>query len=368
MHAGPEELAIVAVGIAAATFCLVCLLWWLFPRFPFVVVGCGLFVAVVSLLLSYGLDTPFRERFGRVGNAHIGCFIEAFRHVAYAMVFLRVLGTLFFEETRTFFSLSGTWGWWFARGVFVLVVASILCKTTQYHVTTGPNELLSSYVKHNESSNRSQNATAAGDNAQSLQHRQIKQGSSSGYQREYVTPYLFYLPQSLLHFLLWAAPLAFIPISAAARDWSETEAIITELTTDLLDGAAVLKKKDAFLHFCCRTRQILAKYLEIPLWMMSVLAFEILIGFSTLSDTAKTFHVFELTVISLSGLMFILGALQYQRLYLEFTKHCVVDCPEWIVASNPWTVMVSAARDSVAIGIAAAFGTSVFSWVISRIV
>ncbi len=338
------------------TLVMVVYLVWIFLNRPFWAVGGALAVVVVSLAISYCWPGfKFVNAYGRVGGIPIGAIVELLRHLIYAMIFLRVLGSQFREEMKILLSLDGPGPWWFARAGLVAVTLLALWATTKYHVSEGPKQL---FVRQMQIGSHSPDA-----DKQRAEPEANWENLSAGARTNFVWPYVWYLPQSLIQYLFWAPLLFVIPIAAAVEDWCKSETRIRDAVT-ITDDSSL---QESFLKFRARTDALLAKYIEVPVLMASVLGFELLVGRHTLSVDAMKFQMLEVALISSVGLMFLFAAVQYQRFYSRVAGGILVEESAWLAKCTPWDVVLAAAKNSVAFAALTVFGTSYLSWVLSKL-
>lgn len=257
-----------AVILTVAVLFLIVALWVSFPRAPLVSGVITLVMSWTSLIFAYGLrsSTAWKLVYGRgFGDLapEIGGLIEAARSLLLVVIMYHLIGGVFRQEMR---NLSRMWrspGWWLARALLLMVACPVAYKVIGYHLN------LSEAPAFLEGDSRWKAYLATAPQLTP------EERGPDGKAVLYAIPYRWYLPYSLVIYLVVAVSLLVAPVIAYVRNVRYAGRTMARLHNLISRAVQVADVRSVFLKFRERCANTSRGFLELLAFVAFVFAFEL---------------------------------------------------------------------------------------------
>jgi len=287
-----------------------------------------------------------------IGPARVGGYVEAIRHLLLLLIATQVLTQLFSQEFKQLVSLRDWKSWWVGRLGLVSLASVVAYYIIDYHlnVLAAPRDLAMRDLNWA--------SILLVRKADTLTGAEL-----SDFRRAFVIPYVCYLPQSIMNYIALAVPSFIVPTVVGVRDTWASQADRRNLTVEL-STAAENNIKSIFCEFRDRYKNRVARYIELPVWLGAVVAFEVIVGSKTLAANATALALFAMCLVAGTGLMFIVLVLWYERAYADLRRRYHGDLPEWARTLTITNFMLELMQEGVAGTCAIVFGLSVVGYLV----
>ncbi len=276
-------------------------------------------ICLASLLLSYLTSKAFRYEFGglhfnpetpkdlvnlRLGNLQ-GALIEFIRVIFFLIIAYYYFGSRFRDEFKIIFCFSNTRHPSLSHRHFYRILAAVSILIISYfvivhHLKTGPLELKERFESHLY-------------NILEFFDLQIRDIISNRY-TTYVRPYKWYLPYSLIVYVVLVVPFFVVGLFRIDADWKELRSLRARIThatnSTIISSAKFLKIYEGFFQefvgFCGR-------YIHFLFFLCLAISFEAYVGQYTLTSVGANWAVVGYALAGIFATAILIAMVLYSR-------------------------------------------------------